>query len=181
MHVADALSEKSTDEASELKITPEVIATMKDVLIHHVPHARALGLTVVNVAPSESWLSVPYDEKLIGNVETGVIHGGVITTLLDNACGTAVQLALPERMSIATLDLRIDYMKPATPGLALMGHAHCYKVTSNIAFVRGTAYHTDEADPIATCVGTFMLAANRSMPIESAALGGLLAREGDKS
>jgi uncharacterized protein (TIGR00369 family) len=158
--------------ASEFKLTPENIQMMKDVLIEHVPHARALGLTIIDAKPGQSWLTVPYDERFIGNVATGVIHGGVITTLLDNACGTAVQLALPERMSIATLDLRIDYMKPATPGLALTGHAHCYKVTRNIAFVRGTASHSDEADPIATCVGTFMLGANRAAPIEYAVATG---------
>ena len=56
-------------------------------------------------------------------------------------------------------------MKPATPKLELTAHTHCYKVTTNIAFVRGTAYHEDEDDPIATCVGTFMLAANRAMPM----------------
>jgi uncharacterized protein (TIGR00369 family) len=165
---------------SEARLPPEIIEAMKGVLIEHVPHARALGLTIVDAAPAHSWVSVAYDEKLIGNVETRVIHGGVITTLLDNACGTAVQLALPERMSIATLDLRIDYMKPATPELTLMAHAHCYKVTKNIAFVRGTAYHTDETDPIATCVGTFMLAANRAMPMDIAAQSGLLPKlEGD--
>jgi len=154
--------------ASESYLTPENIAQMKDMLIQHVPHARALGLTITDVKPAHAWLTVPYDKKLIGNVETGVIHGGVITAMLDNACGVAVQLALPDRSSIATLDLRIDYMKPATPGEALTGHAHCYKLTKNIAFVRGTAYHTDENDPIATCVGTFMLAANRATPMEYA-------------
>ena len=149
--------------------TPEHIAMMKGVLIEHVPHAKAIGMTVEDAKRGEAWLSVPYSENLIGNPETGVIHGGVITSLLDNACGIAVQLALPERMSIATLDLRIDYMKPATPKLGLMAHTHCYKVTKNIAFVRGAAYHEDENDPIATCVGTFMLAANRAdpMPISS--------------
>jgi len=147
------------------EITEEHIALMTDVLIQHVPHARALGMNVVNAKRGEAWLSVPYDEKLVGNPETGVIHGGVITSLLDNACGIAVQLALPARMSIATLDLRLDYMKPATPKLDLTAHTHCYKVTTNIAFVRGTAYHTDEDDPIATCVGTFMLAANRAVPM----------------
>lgn len=150
---------------SNTDFTPEQIALMKDVLIEHVPHARAIGMTVVDAKRGEGWVSVPYAEHLVGNPETGVIHGGVITSLLDNACGIAVQLALPERMSIATLDLRIDYMKPATPKLDLMAHTHCYKVTKNIAFVRGTAYHTDEDDPIATCVGTFMLAANRAQPM----------------
>jgi uncharacterized protein (TIGR00369 family) len=154
--------------AGEFDLSEKNIQMMKDVLIQHVPHARALGLTIADAKKGEAWLTVPYDKKLIGNVETGVIHGGVITAMLDNACGVAVQLALPGRMSIATLDLRIDYMKPATPGEPLTGHAHCYKVTRNIAFVRGTAYHTDESDPIATCVGTFMLAANRATPMEYA-------------
>ncbi|HCX68434.1 PaaI family thioesterase [Parvibaculum sp.] len=150
---------------SDVDFSPEDLMTMKDVLIEHVPHAKAIGLKVEDVKLSEAWLSVAYSEQLIGNPETGVIHGGVITSLLDNACGIAVQLTLPGRMSIATLDLRIDYMKPATPKLDLMAHTHCYKVTKNIAFVRGTAYHTDEKDPIATCVGTFMLAANRAQPL----------------
>lgn len=154
--------------ASDFQLTPENIAQMKDVLIQYVPHASALGLTIADAKPCHAWLTMPYDKKFIGNIETGVIHGGVITAMLDNACGVAVQLALPDRTSIATLDLRIDYMKPATPGETLMGHAHCYKVTKNIAFVRGTAYHTDESDPIATCVGTFMLAANRAGPMEYA-------------
>ena len=151
---------------SDFELTSQNIQMMKDVLIEHVPHARALGLTIQDAKRGESWLTIPYDKKLVGNAETGVIHGGVITAMLDNACGVAVQLALPERMSIATLDLRIDYMKPATPGETLVGHAHCYKVTRNIAFVRGTAYHTDPSDPIATCVGTFMLAANRATPMD---------------
>ncbi len=60
---------------------------------------------------------------------------------------------------IATLDLRIDYMKPATPGKDLLARAECYKLTRNVAFVRGVAYHDDPSDPIATSVATFMLSA----------------------
>lgn len=149
-----------------MEITDENLAFMREVLIQHVPHARAVGLDIVSVQKNECRLCIPYDEKLIGNPDTRVIHGGVITTLLDNACGVAVQLSLPERQSIATLDLRIDYMRPAVPDRDLIGHAHCYKITKNIAFVRGTAYHDDETDPIATCVGAFMLAANRTVPLE---------------
>ncbi|MGX1197495.1 PaaI family thioesterase [Parvibaculum sp. MBR-TMA-1.3b-4.2] len=151
--------------SDQTNISPEQIRMMKDVLIEHVPHARALGMKVEDAARGEAWLSVPYNEDLVGDIETGVLHGGVITAMLDNACGIAVQLSLPERIAIATLDLRIDYMKPATPKLDLNAHTHCYKVTKNIAFVRGAAYHEDEEDPIATCVGTFMLAANRAMPM----------------
>ena len=136
----------------------------KGLLIAYVPHAMALGFTVVDAKPGEAWLKVPFDPKLVGNPATGVIHGGVITTLLDNSAGVAVATALPELRSIATLDLRIDYMKPATPGLDVIGYTRCYKVTRHIAFVHGSAYHEDPNDPIATTAMTFMLGANKAPP-----------------
>ncbi|AWZ03200.1 MAG: PaaI family thioesterase [Parvibaculaceae bacterium] len=156
------------------KTIKENLDLMRDVLISHVPFAKAIGMEILDAKEGEAWMRVPYDDKLIGNPDTGVIHGGVITSALDNISGVAVQLSLPERMAIATLDLRIDYMKPATPKLDLTTHAHCYKVTRNIAFVRGTAYHDDISDPIATSVGAFMLAANRSMSPGDAAEAGLI-------
>ncbi|HZR83700.1 MAG TPA: PaaI family thioesterase [Candidatus Binatia bacterium] len=146
----------------------DAIGARKHMLIDYVPHARALGLSVVDAKPGEAWLRVPYAEHLVGNTETGVIHGGVITTLLDNCAGVAVMTALDELKSIATLDLRIDYMKPATPGLDVIGYCRCYKVTRNVAFVHGSAYHADPDDPIATTAMTFMLGANRTLPAVSA-------------
>jgi uncharacterized protein (TIGR00369 family) len=126
-------------------------------MLDHVPHAKAVGLTVVSVERGIAVLKLPYAEELVGNPDTGVVHGGVITTLLDNCCGIAVGSSLDMMRPIATLDLRIDYMRPATPKEDIFARAECYKVTSNIAFVRATAYHTDIGDPIATAVGAFML------------------------
>jgi len=122
-----------------------------------VPHAAALKLTVVDVKPGEVVCKVPYAEHLIGNPDTRVVHGGVITALLDNTCGIAVGSKTALQGQIATLDLRIDYMKPATPGEDILAFAECYKVTKNIAFARGVAYHSDRNDPIATCAAAFML------------------------
>ena len=133
-------------------------------LVSHVPHARAIGMSVVDARPGHIWLRVPYADFLVGNPETGVIHGGVITTLLDNGGGAAVMTALDELRAVATLDLRIDYMKPATPGRDIVGYCHCHKVTRHIAFVRGTAYHDTADDPIATAAMTFMVGASRTLP-----------------
>ena len=122
-----------------------------------IPHNRALGVEIVETDASGAVFRLPYDPKLVGNPDSGVLHGGAITALLDAASGAAVFLVLPEPVPIATLDLRIDYLRPAEPGRAVTAHATCYKVTRNVAFTRAAAYHDDPADPIAHSVGTFMV------------------------
>ena len=120
------------------------------------------GLRLDRVAPGESWSSLAYRPVFVGDTETGVLHGGVVTAMLDESCGMAVQLALDGTRAIATLDLRIDYQKPATPGLDIKAHSVCYRVTRSIAFVRSTAYQESEDDPVATATACFMVGANRT-------------------
>lgn len=140
-------------------------------LLAGVPHAEALKLHVMSLEAGKVICKVPYAEHLIGNPDTRVIHGGVITSLLDNACGIAVGSRTALRGQIATLDLRIDYMKAATPGEDILAFAECFKVTRNIAFTRGIAYHTDKDDPIATCAAAFMLKTKTAPSIRSNAPG----------
>ena len=120
------------------------------------------GLRLDRAAPGESWSSLPYRPVFVGDTGTGVLHGGVVTAMLDESCGMAVQLALDGTRAIATLDLRIDYQKPATPGLEIKAHSVCYRVTRSIAFVRSTAYQDSEDDPVATATACFMIGANRT-------------------
>src|ERR1700686_2989073 len=120
------------------------------------------GPRLDRAAPGEAWTSLPYRPVFVGDTETGVLHGGVVTAMLDESCGMAVQLALDGTRAIATLDLRIDYQRPATPGLDIKAHAICYRVTRSIAFVRSTAYQDSEDDPVATATACFMIGANRT-------------------
>jgi len=140
------------------------------------------GLRLNRVAPGEAWSSLPYRPVFVGYTETGVLHGGVVTAMLDESCGMAVQLALDGTRAIATLDLRIDYQKPATPGLDIKAHSFCYRVTRSIAFVRSTAYQESEDDPVATATACFVIGANRTnmlqdRPMEDRALPTLEAPE----
>ncbi|HLU66435.1 MAG TPA: PaaI family thioesterase [Kofleriaceae bacterium] len=123
-----------------------------------MPHNRALGLEMVALEDGEARMRLPYSPDLIGNPETGVLHGGAITSLMDACCGAAVFMKLTMPVPIATLDLRIDYLRPAAAGREVLAHATCFRLTRNVAFVRGVAYHDDEADPIAAAAGAFMLA-----------------------
>jgi uncharacterized protein (TIGR00369 family) len=122
-----------------------------------VPHNEALGMRIVDVTDTEVFYELPYDARLVGNPDTGTLHGGAITALLDASSGLAVFNVLAELVPIATLDLRIDYLRPADPGKSVISKATCYKVTRNVAFTRAVAYHDDPDDAIAHAVGTFML------------------------
>src|SRR6187551_3723904 len=136
------------------------------------------GLRLDRAAPGEAWSSLPYRPVFVGDTATGVLHGGVVTAMLDESCGMAVQLALDGTSAIATLDLRIDYQKPATPGLDIKAHSVCYRTTRSIAFVRSTAYQESEDEPVATATACFMIGANRTnmlkgRPVEQSALPAL--------
>ena len=129
-----------------------------------VPHNRALGMVILELDDQRASYRLPYDHRLIGNPETGVLHGGAITALMDACCGSAVFMALAQPMPIATLDLRIDYLAPATPEQDVIARAHCYRVTRNVAFVRAVAFHDDEAHPVAAAAGAFMLSTRIGPP-----------------
>ena len=123
----------------------------------NVPQNVALGLKVISIARGEAVFELPWAPHLVGNPDTGVLHGGAITTMLDGISGSAVFAAVAKLQPIATLDLRIDYLKPATPHRSVFARATCYHVTKNVAFTRAVAYHDDASDAIAHAVGTFML------------------------
>jgi uncharacterized protein (TIGR00369 family) len=146
-------------------------------MVRMTPQSSALGFEFVSSGADGAALMVPYRADLVGDPQSGVIAGGVITTLLDHVCGMAIGAAMTvasgqnaegvARMGgMATLDLRIDYMRPAKPQRNVIGHAHCYKLTHSIAFVRAVAYEDDPADPIAAAQAAFMLTG-----VPAAALG----------
>ena len=119
-------------------------------------HCQVLGIQVHDASPQGMTLLLPYSAQIVGDPQTGIIHGGALTSLMDTACGMATLCVLPEFEVCPTLDLRIDYMHPAEPHKAVFGFAQCYRVTTDVIFTRGFAYQDDPQQPIAHVVGTFM-------------------------
>lgn len=133
-------------------------------LFGQIKQSVALGISIILVERDSALLQLPYSDRIIGDPETGTVHGGVVTTLMDSAAGCAVLSVTPEGYTIATLDLRIDYLQPAIAGQDMRGFAECYKRTRNLAFVRGIAYHEDRSNPIANFAACFMSRAGNLMP-----------------
>ncbi len=127
------------------------------VMVDGTPHANAIGMKFVAVDKGRATLSLPYNTALIGDPRSRVLAGGAVTTLLDQACGLAAMAGFDALGPIATLSLRIDYQRAATPGETVIAEAICYKTTRNVAFIRAVAHDGNEEDPVATAQACFMV------------------------
>jgi uncharacterized protein (TIGR00369 family) len=143
------------------------IAQLDGAFAKFVPHNRALGMEFVDYAEGEAVMRLAWRPELVGNPDTGVLHGGVVTSLLDATCGISVFMRTWKPIPVATLDLRIDYLRPATPRLDLYAKATCYRTTRHVAFVRAVAYHEDPSHPIASAAGAFMIGTKGRAAIEA--------------
>lgn len=156
-----AFSEGAISARGRAKLGAHPVGLLKLLMIKAMalasPHMRELGIQFLEAGGGVAVGMVPYREDLVGDPMTGILHGGVVTTLLDSTGGAAVFSALDGPLPIATLDLRIDYLRASTPQAPLYARVECYKLTHHVAFARGTAYNSDPNDPVASMSATFML------------------------
>lgn len=124
-----------------------------------LPHVHALGAVPEAMHAGRATMSMPWRADLVGDPETGVIHGGAVSALMDTCCGMAAMSHPEAAGGSATIGLRIDYMRPATPGQTIRARAECFHVTRTVAFVRASALDDDDDRPVATATGTFTVEA----------------------
>ena len=121
-------------------------------------HGQLLSLEYRDSGPDWVEAALPWREELVGLTKQGSFASSVIVSLLDTCGGVAVYQRFGEVTKSATIDLRVDYLRSARKGETVVARCECYKVTRQVAFVRGWA-QSEDGDPIAQAAGTFILAA----------------------
>lgn len=150
-----------TDRATD---TPESKSVFDPSLFQQMmsAHGHSGHIGMRYRAHGDDWveLDLPYSLDLVGDPGSGVIASGPIISLMDNATSLSVWTAIGAFRPQVTLDLRVDYMRAATPGKTVIGRGICYKTTRSMAFVRGIAHDGDPDDPVAHVAGTFIRVEN---------------------
>lgn len=119
-------------------------------------HSGWLGLKYRAHGADWAELELPWREDLLAEAERHVLASGPIISMMDMASGLSIWTRMGQFAPIATLDLRVDYQRPAKERAAVIGRAECYKVTRSAAFVRGIAHDGEPDDPVAHIAGVFM-------------------------
>lgn len=152
-------NEKRVMQSPILDILPQLAAG--------AAHTHALGFVYDSLDGDRVRIRAPWREDLVGDPETGVLSGGLVTTLLDHVGGLAVWIALGQFEPVATLDLRVDYMRPAAARRDLVAEARCYRLTRSVAFVRAWAFEDSPDDPVAAAQSAYILSSMRNRSLGS--------------
>lgn len=115
-------------------------------------------LEIRGVGHGDGWAEMALDwrEELVGDEDAGLIASGAIFSLMDTVAGMALFGTMQPIEPIATLDLRVDYVRPANRGATIYGRVDVVKITRRVAFIRGIAHDGDPERPVANVTGTFM-------------------------
>lgn len=138
---------------------------IKTIMEERVPFNRLLGLRIDSIETEPVSLRFAHREELVGNYVKGILHGGVIAAALDVAGSIAVfrsifvedETSLEEKVSragrVATVDLRIDYLRPAA-GAEFRAEAALIRGGGRIYFARMDLWN-DERELMATGTGVY--------------------------
>ena len=125
----ETIESRRRDERNALPALPDDVHQLVADFFQRIPFNRMLGIRVASLSRERVVLDLPMKDELIGNFVQGILHGGVISSLLDVTGGAMALIGalerhreLPghERMArlskLGTIDLRVDYLSPDAAG-----------------------------------------------------------------
>ena len=121
---------------------------------------QTIGAVMGKVGPGEVEIEMPYRADL--TQQDGFIHGGIVTAIVDSACGyAAFSLSAPDT-AVLTVEYKVNFIAPAK-GQRLIARGEVVRPGSTVTICKGDvlAYDGDEEKLVATMLTTLMLMPNR--------------------
>ena len=112
-----------------------------------VPFNRLLGVQVRELEKGRALLALPFRKQFIGDPRRPALHGGILSTLIDAAAGTAVLAYFDEPVRTSTVDIRVDFMNPGPPE-ELLAEARVNRMGNRVAVLHVSVYATNAPDTI---------------------------------
>jgi uncharacterized protein (TIGR00369 family) len=142
----------------------DYIALVSNIIENHIPFNKVLGLRLESMDPKAPKLAFDMRPELVGNARRGILHGGVISAVLDATGGFAIMLALAkepkpgEKLSfpnMGTIDLRVDYLRPGR-GKHFVSTAKVVRLGNRIA-VTHMELANDQGELISTGAAAYVV------------------------
>jgi uncharacterized protein (TIGR00369 family) len=147
-----------------MKTRSEYQALVSKIIAEQVPFNKVLGVEVASAEADKAQLRFAMRAELIGNTRRGILHGGVISAVLDVTAGFAIMLALHkepqsgqklEFPNIGTIDLRVDFLRPGR-GKHFLATGRVVRLGKRIA-VTHMELENDEGELIATAGAAYVV------------------------
>lgn len=133
-----------------------------------IPFNRLLGIQVEALELDHALVRIEMRDDLVGNYVHGILHGGVISAVLDATGGMLTSVGVLNRMvgapedemakqlyRIGTIDLRVDYLRPGR-GEFFYARSNILRTGRKVAVMR-MEFHNDQDLLIAVGTGTYIV------------------------
>ncbi|MEM6265213.1 MAG: hotdog fold thioesterase [Bacteroidota bacterium] len=130
------------------------IEQLSAAISQYVPVHNFLGIELVEIKPLTVKFHLPFRPELIGDPRADRWHGGVVALLLDSAGGAASMTTLNNiNDKLATIDMRVDYLKPGLGGKDIWAEAQVTKNGSRVVVTHMEAWHEIDGEKLLIAEG----------------------------
>ena len=129
-------------------MTPQELEIFRDLIENQLPFNKFMGIKLLSLEPGLCRLFIPYKDELVGDARRGALHGGVISTLVDTCGGFAVWSMCGIGDKLSTIDMRVDYLKPALGRDDLVAESRVKLLGNRVGNASTILYARNEPDVI---------------------------------
>ena len=145
----------------------KLIRQVEDIFVDHIPFNKLLGMHIESLDFDCAKVRIDMREELVGNFIQGILHGGVIASVLDVTGGMTAFLGQVKKMgdipdqaklqrlaTFGTIDLRVDYLRPGK-GKYFISEGRVLRAGSKVVVTRMELFN-EVRDLIAAGIGTYV-------------------------